>query len=118
MSSDEVAVAKYFQELSSQCGGSVYTVPRGKTLVIKYIASRATSPGATQADGFFYVTTDATELPLVYRHTMTDSAGTAIFEASESIHYALEEGKELNFGCSFAGGKSCIVHVVLGGHLK
>jgi hypothetical protein len=74
-----------FQDLTTTCGGDVYTVPPGKELVAEYFSAWVPNPEndqITAAEGYFAVDGTLMLLPVKFELQAFDT-----FAASEAVHY-------------------------------
>jgi len=104
------------EQLSTDCGGLLYTVPTGKQLVVNYISAFASVAGATSASGEISADTNQAIgllLPVVFQNQAFH-----VFSASEAVHYVIPPGTEIQFGASFEGATDCSVRFALGGILQ
>jgi hypothetical protein len=113
---EEVSVTRtVFQDLTTVCGGDVYTVPAGKKLVVEYLSAWVpdTVGDPTAAEGYFNVADTERLLPVIFERQAFDE-----FAASETVHYAFPPGATIHFTVSLEGATSCSVRFSLGGYLQ
>jgi hypothetical protein len=91
----------------------VYTVPTGKTFVVKYAGASGFAQGASSVSGFIAAGSDF--VPLVFIR-QEDS----LWRASDAVEYAFAAGSELRFIGGFLplGLPYCSAQVALGGYLQ
>ncbi len=113
----EVSVTQsVFQDLTTTCGGDVYTVPPGKELVAEYVSAWVPNPQndqITAAEGYFAVDGTLTLLPVKFEPQAFDT-----FAASEAVHYVFPAGTRISFTVDLEGASHCSVRFSLGGHLQ
>jgi len=113
------ATASCIADLSDTCGGTLYTVPAGKQLVVKYISAFASVSDATSAtSGVGYITADIGQpvnalLPVIFEKQYLDD-----FSGSESVNYILGPGTEIDFQAAFTGATHFNLRFNLGGVLQ
>jgi hypothetical protein len=108
------ASASCIADLSDTCGGTLYTVPAGKQLVVKYISAfGSNAAGATSGVGYVTAESGNTLLPVVFEKQYFDD-----FSASESVNYVVPPGSEIRFQAAFAGATHFSLRFALGGVLQ
>jgi hypothetical protein len=113
----EVSVTQsVFQDLTTTCGGDVYTVPPGEELVAEYFSAWVPNPEndqITAAEGYFAVDGTLMLLPVKFESQAFDT-----FAASEAVHYVFPAGTRISFTVALEGASHCSVRFLLGGHLQ
>jgi hypothetical protein len=113
------ATAAANASLSDTCGGTLYTVPAGKQLVVKYISVFGFNADATSGVGYVVAAGNNSDLPegillpVVLQKQYIDD-----FSGSESVNYVVPPGTEIHFQAAFAGATHCSVRFALGGVLQ
>jgi hypothetical protein len=113
---EEVSVTRIaFQNLTTVCGGDVYTVPAGKKLVVEYLGAWVppVDGNPTAAQGYFNVPDTAMLLPVVFERQAFSQ-----FSASDAVHYAFPSGSQIHFTVDLEGATECSVRFSLGGYLQ
>lgn len=115
----EVSATAANASLTDTCGGSLYTVPAGKQLVVKYISVFGFNADATSGVGYITAAGNNSDLPngillpVVLQKQYIDD-----FSGSESVNYVVPPGTEIHFQAAFAGATHCSVRFALGGVLQ
>lgn len=109
---EEISLTKTVYECDN-FNALVYTVPSGKTFILKYAGGSGFAQGATAVIGSIASGEDF--VPLVFQR-QTDSS----WAASDAVEYAFAAGRDLYLIAGFRplGLPYCVMSVALGGYLQ